>query len=271
MSTLILVLCCFRDQKTVCDSTTVQLIVSDLNDNVPQFELNEYFVEIPLDLPLDSPVVAVRAFDLDSGDNGKITYSLKNGQESFNIDSGTGIIKLGSRLSKLVNYTLTVQATDSGYPPQRNTTQVFIRVGDSNPSSPVFDQLVYQVTRFTPVPAGSVLITLRATDPDPGRDGQITYRIVRVESANNKEDKNKFFINHSTGQLSTNVRLTDQDTSFTSIIVEAVDQSPEFSRKAEAVVQLTLISERKQKLLFYPLPKRIFLSSSLPPGTAVLK
>lgn len=65
---------------TACDHTTVHLVVNDLNDNAPQFELAEYVVEIPFDLVPNSPIVTVKATDQDSGDNGKIIYSLKDGQ-----------------------------------------------------------------------------------------------------------------------------------------------------------------------------------------------
>ncbi|VDD90551.1 unnamed protein product [Enterobius vermicularis] len=280
--------CCLLNDPAICDFTNVTLSVVDLNDNIPEFDQEVYTAEIPIDLPVGSPIIQVKASDIDSGENGIVSYELKDNlgldcsmslfftfsvyvTDLFQIDSDNGLIKLKAPLPGLVNLTLPVEAYDNGYPTQRNVGTVKIRVHGSNPSSPVFDQLRYEVTRFTPVPAGSVLITVHATDPDPGLDGQIRYQIVRIDSDNPEDDLPKFSINAETGQLSTSVRLTATGSSPTYIVVEAVDMSPDFPRKAEALVKLNLIAERKEKISFYPLPKRIFISTALPPGSVILR
>lgn len=45
------------------------------------------------------------------------------------------------------------------------------------------------------MPAGSVLVTLHANDPDPGPEGQITYRFADTDDPQALNQLEKFSIN----------------------------------------------------------------------------
>ena len=54
---------------------TVDVIVSDVNDNSPVFEKRDgYDVTLAADAPVGTPVVKVAATDPDEGDNGLVKY-----------------------------------------------------------------------------------------------------------------------------------------------------------------------------------------------------
>ncbi|VDK20308.1 unnamed protein product, partial [Anisakis simplex] len=148
---------------------------------------------------------------------------------------------------------------------------LFINIHDDNPSAPEFDQFRYDVTKVAPIPAGSVLVTLHADDPDPGLEGQIVYRFAPTDDSRAADRLSKFSINPKTGQLSTKVRLTSEDRTPLQFIVEAVDQSPTFPRKTETVVRINILSNSVEQISFLPLPKRVYVSSSKSPGSVVLK
>ena len=54
----------------------LQVTVTDANDNAPIFSKNVYRIEVFENTPLGFPFASVLATDADSGDNGRITYSL---------------------------------------------------------------------------------------------------------------------------------------------------------------------------------------------------
>ena len=67
--------------------------MEDCNDNTPIFNMTQSVVTISENLPADTKVLRVRAFDLDMEDNGYISYSIINMNEiPFTIDAFSGQI-----------------------------------------------------------------------------------------------------------------------------------------------------------------------------------
>ena len=56
----------------------IEVPVMDVNDNIPVFEKSIYEVDLLESIEANSPLLTVRATDLDSGDNGRITYSFQH-------------------------------------------------------------------------------------------------------------------------------------------------------------------------------------------------
>lgn len=52
-------------------------------------------------------------------------------------------------------------------------------VKGTNPSPPEFDQKEYKAVIAAPIRAGQVIGEVRATDPDPGMEGLVTYKLLR--------------------------------------------------------------------------------------------
>ncbi|KAL7855856.1 hypothetical protein AOLI_G00194600 [Acnodon oligacanthus] len=124
-------------------TTTVHILVSDINDNPPEFthlptnkELN---VQVWSGLAVGSVVTSMFAKDRDAGENGTVTFSLISDGEKghFEIDHQSGNIRVttGFLLDPRTNYTLTVVAKDNGPTPLQQRALVHIQVHNSQKQS----------------------------------------------------------------------------------------------------------------------------------------
>ncbi|KAJ2939033.1 hypothetical protein O0L34_g19014 [Tuta absoluta] len=68
----------------------VEVEILDLNDNLPEFEVDFYNISIVENLPNGFSVLQVMATDKDQGDNGEFTYQLNDPEGAFSIDPRTG-------------------------------------------------------------------------------------------------------------------------------------------------------------------------------------
>ncbi|XP_059804084.1 protocadherin-15b [Hypanus sabinus] len=201
-------------------TTTVNIMVTDVNDNDPKFDaifLKNFTV---LEEEANIYVGQVRATDPDAGINGQIHYSLGNFDNLFRITSNGSIYTMTSLDRETKDrYDLLVQASDGAQNPRRSTLTVPIRVLDVDDNSPVFSQSTYIVSVPENNEAGMVILQLQATDADLGPN--TTYRIRSVDA------KKLFSVNPQTGELSIlesmdYETLDTADASYT-FVVEAVD------------------------------------------------
>uniref|UniRef100_A0A665W9S6 Protocadherin-16 n=1 Tax=Echeneis naucrates TaxID=173247 RepID=A0A665W9S6_ECHNA len=106
-------------------TAVVQILVTDINDNAPQFTHlpAEHFLilQIWAGLPTGSLVTNMFAKDLDAGENGTVTFSLVSGE------SGESTTELFSQDAEPY-YTLKVTAVDSGDPPQEDMAVIHVQV-----------------------------------------------------------------------------------------------------------------------------------------------
>ena len=112
-------------------ASTVEITVTDVNDNPPVWEPEQFLASLMEDLPIGTIVTKVHASDNDLGDNRKISYSFLDSRESqFVIDSKTGIVSLAKLLDRetRASYNLTVRALDDGQPRLSSETSLVIRV-----------------------------------------------------------------------------------------------------------------------------------------------
>ncbi|XP_072920653.1 protocadherin Fat 1a isoform X7 [Hemitrygon akajei] len=157
------------------DVATVNINVTDINDNTPKFSHDVYMAVISEDAPLGQLVVTVIADDSDGPSNSQVRYSIINGNQGspFTIDNTKGQIKVAQHLDreKISGYTLTVQASDNGTPPRFNTTTVNIDVADVNDNPPMFLQANYSVIIQENKQMGSSVLQLQVIDRDSSHNG----------------------------------------------------------------------------------------------------
>uniref|UniRef100_A0A4W5NLX5 Cadherin EGF LAG seven-pass G-type receptor 1a n=1 Tax=Hucho hucho TaxID=62062 RepID=A0A4W5NLX5_9TELE len=165
------------------DTTYVEIIILDANDNTPQFLRDMYQGTVFEDAPVYTSVLQISASDRDSGSNGRLSYTFQGGDDGegdFFIESYSGIIRTARKLDRenVPVYTLKAFAVDKGIPPLKAAVDVQVSVLDINDNAPVFekDELFIYVEENSPV--GSVLARITATDPDEGTNAQIMYQIV---------------------------------------------------------------------------------------------
>ncbi|KAL3320321.1 Protocadherin Fat 4 [Cichlidogyrus casuarinus] len=122
-------------------STTVTIVLLDVNDSPPQFvDSTKLSVTVPESLPEGSPLTTLKAISLDEGANAHISYRLVTDQPEFSLNSSTGELILLKSLDHEAQkeYFLTVEAQDGGTPPLKRTAVVTINVQDENDNAPQF-------------------------------------------------------------------------------------------------------------------------------------
>ncbi|XP_077579230.1 protocadherin-16-like [Stigmatopora nigra] len=150
------------------------VVVEDVNDNAPVFTQDSYRVTVSEHLAEGSALLAVSATDSDSGDNGKIIYSVRwSSGGSFSVDPNNGKLfvnhKTEFRLEK-PSILVVVEARDQGTPSLSSVATVQVQVSDLNDNAPVFHRSEYAASVSEDQLPGATLLTLEATDGDLSRD-----------------------------------------------------------------------------------------------------
>lgn len=195
----------------------VEITIQDVNDNHPVFEKDPFQADILENL---SPqrVLVVSAVDLDSGPNGKLEYSIIDGnkENSFSINRATGEIRTTRPLDreKVAQYALKVKATDWGLPQKNMAVKVLINVLDVNDNAPRFSK-IFSATVAENAPAGYTVTRVTTTDEDAGSNAVSRYSIADTSLP--------FNINPSTGDITVSRSLNREDTNHYIVKVSAHD------------------------------------------------
>uniref|UniRef100_A0A8C6PLV9 Protocadherin-15 n=1 Tax=Nothobranchius furzeri TaxID=105023 RepID=A0A8C6PLV9_NOTFU len=204
-------------------TTTVSIVVTDVNDNDPVFNVTMTTNFTVREEQANLFVGQVMATDADAGLNGQVHYRIVNHPDLFIITiNGSIYTKVPLDRETRSQYKLVVEASDGAVDPRRTTLTVSVRVLDIDDNSPVFSQQNYIVNVPENSPVGTVILNLTAVDPD--LFSEVTYRI-KTESA-----KQLFSLNPTTGELAVLQTFDFEDLAAmgmgTSYIfqVEAVDQ-----------------------------------------------
>ena len=126
--------------------TTVWVNIRDENDNAPRFAQERYVSAVWEGNDRGTYVTQVSASDADSGDNGRVTYTIIGGNVggAFVIDPPTtGIVKTNVILDREIqsSYKLEIEASDMGRSGYLTSTCILkINVIDLNDNSPQFPQ-----------------------------------------------------------------------------------------------------------------------------------
>uniref|UniRef100_A0A8C4YVW9 Protocadherin-related 15a n=1 Tax=Gadus morhua TaxID=8049 RepID=A0A8C4YVW9_GADMO len=204
-------------------TTTVSIVVTDVNDNDPFFDPT-----LPTNLTVREEqaglfVGQVRATDPDKGQNGQVRYRIVNHPDLFSVSANGSVFTAAPLDRELTGeYELVVEASDGAVDPRRATVVLTVRLEDIDDNSPVFSQPAYVVSVPENSPVGTVVLQLSALDAD--LFSNITFRI-RTGSA-----RLLFAVDPISGNVSMLQTLDFEDlaamgmgTSYT-FQVEAVDQ-----------------------------------------------
>nr|XP_042909299.1 neural-cadherin [Parasteatoda tepidariorum] len=121
--------------------------ITDINDNPPLFDRQEYRENVKQDTPKGTNILRVSASDEDADNNGAIVYNLTapydpTDLDYFEINPDSGWISLRKALDR-DQYHLRAIALDKGLPQHRATVEVIIDVVDRANNPPIWDQPVY--------------------------------------------------------------------------------------------------------------------------------
>ncbi|MGH0165990.1 UNVERIFIED_CONTAM: hypothetical protein FKN15_049845 [Acipenser sinensis] len=165
------------------DTTYVEIIVLDANDNAPQFLRDMYQGNVLEDSPVYTSVLQISASDRDSWVNGRVSYTFQGGDDGegdFIIEQSSGIIRTARNLDRenVPVYNLKAYAVDKGVPPLKAPVEIQITVLDINDNPPVFEKDEFDIYVEENSSVGSIVARIKATDPDEGTNAQIMYQIV---------------------------------------------------------------------------------------------
>ncbi|XP_048650555.1 cadherin EGF LAG seven-pass G-type receptor 3 isoform X2 [Marmota marmota marmota] len=165
------------------DTTYVEVMVNDVNDNAPQFVASHYTGLVSEDAPPFTSVLQISATDRDVHANGRVQYTFQNGEDGdgdFTIEPTSGIVRTVRRLDReaVPVYELTAYAVDRGVPPLRTPVSIQVTVQDVNDNAPVFPAEEFEVRVKENSIVGSVVAQITAIDPDEGPNAHIMYQIV---------------------------------------------------------------------------------------------
>uniref|UniRef100_A0A8C3SWK0 Photoreceptor cadherin n=1 Tax=Chelydra serpentina TaxID=8475 RepID=A0A8C3SWK0_CHESE len=127
----------------------VRILVTDANDESPEFINTPYIVQVPENTPSGSSIFKIEAADKDTGSGGSITYFLQNIRTNkFTIDRHSGVLRIKTGITldyeKSRTHFVTVVAKDGGGKLRGDnkvfsaTTTVTINVEDVQDTPPMF-------------------------------------------------------------------------------------------------------------------------------------
>ncbi|XP_071254571.1 protocadherin alpha-4-like isoform X21 [Salvelinus alpinus] len=220
--------------------------VSDVNDNAPRFSESIINVYVKENSPVGDVIYKMSAFDPDSDENAKMTYSLLDTSVSIssavNINSETGdIVSLQSfNYEEIKKFQFKVQATDSGIPPLSSNVTVNVFILDENDNSPgiLAPYSEHGTVNNENIPysaeAGYFVAKIRAVDSDSGYNALLSYHISEPKGTS------LFRIGTSTGELRTKRRMSDNDLK-THPLVVLVSDNGEPSLSATVSIDVVVV------------------------------
>ena len=167
---------------------TVNITVQDINDNAPVFGRPSYSALINEAADIGDTVASVTASDTDSGENGRILYSIVAGDRhgQFSIDN-RGLITVNGRLDRemISSYVLDIEAADHGIPVMSSTVLVNVDIGDANDNPPIFPEGNYTVHVQEDKAFGFILLRFSVTDADESPNGSPFTFDIRAGNEDN--------------------------------------------------------------------------------------
>ena len=231
----------------------VTILVLDMNDNAPIFLQREYNASILDNQRRRTEILRVMATDEDAGLNGEIRYVISvpdpTDSDAFLVDETSGVI-YRERIIMFEDqavYNFTVRAIDRGTTSLADTTVVVIYVHNVNENPPEFDQSEYNTTVLETTNISTVVLTVRAVDPDVGQIGEVRYRIVSDFDA-----AGSFGVNSTSGEVYVESRLDYDVRDFVFFVVEAYDGGfPEpFTDRTNVTVYLVGTNDEAPSIIF---------------------
>ncbi|XP_044863471.1 cadherin-18 [Mauremys mutica] len=210
-------------------STTVNITLTDVNDNPPRFPQKHYQLYVPESAQVGSAVGKIKANDADAGSNADMKYTIINGDGSgvFSIstdkETREGIISLKKPLNyeKKKSYTLNIEGANthldfrfSHLGPFKDVTMLKIIVGDVD-EPPLFSMPSYVMEVYENAKIGTVVGTVAAQDPDSANS------LVRYFIDHNTEEDRYFIIDANTGTIKTAKIFDREETPWYNITVAA--------------------------------------------------
>ncbi|CAK1540749.1 unnamed protein product [Leptosia nina] len=193
-------------------SATVHVIVQDANDNTPTF-VSARKVSVTLNA-LTGVLYQALAVDSDSGDNGKISYYISNGNDHsyFAMDYDSGRLTLSKKFASDTSkmrpgqYKLNLTASDHGLPfPRQSHMTLVLHLLESTNTPPRFSEATYKANISEDIRPGS-FVTRVSAKSSRGNSGNLNYTIPSGVADDN------FAIDGKTGTITVISKIDREET-----------------------------------------------------------
>uniref|UniRef100_A0A8C5N4G4 Protocadherin Fat 4 n=1 Tax=Gouania willdenowi TaxID=441366 RepID=A0A8C5N4G4_GOUWI len=254
-----------RGSSSRMDQATVNIVLLDVNDCSPVFELSPYTVTVRENLEnLPQNILQVVARDDDQSANGQLNYMLGGGNDegAFTLSS-SGQLSLTQTLDREAQgkYVLLITATDSGSPSLSGTGTVTVLVDDVNDNVPVFTSSTFHTTITEDAPTGTDVLLVNSSDADVGVNGVISYSLTGGHG--------QFSINPATGQIITSSLLDREDRADYQLLVVATDGGQPEGLSSSATVSVTVADINDNPPRFHHHPYVTHIPASTAAGSLV--
>ncbi|XP_041049379.1 protocadherin gamma-A11-like isoform X18 [Carcharodon carcharias] len=227
---------------------TIQLNISDINDNPPRFSQTSYTAYVTENNVIGSSVYSVPAFDADLNQNSRLSYSILRTQVgdlpvtnyvSINSDSGIISAERSYDHEELKKFQIQVRAVDAGVPQLSSDVSVDVVILDQNDNAPVIisarpedgSASVETVSRLAE--PGYLVTKVSAIDADSGPNSRLSYQLVQAS------DPGLFTISPDTGEVWTIRRIVDKDAVKQRLVIRVQDHGiPQLSATMNIILSL---------------------------------
>ncbi|XP_069469891.1 cadherin-18 isoform X2 [Ambystoma mexicanum] len=238
-------------------STTVNITLTDVNDNPPRFPQRHYQLYVPESAQVGTAVGKIKAIDADTGLNADIKYLIVNGDgaEIFDIatdgDNREGIISLKKPLNyeKKKHYTLNIEGRNPHVDDRFSHLELFkdyttlkVIVGDVD-ESPLFTLPSYIMDVYENSKIGTLVGLVTAHDPDSANS------LVRYVIEYSEVEDQYFNIDANTGAIRTEKVLDREEMPWYSITVTAAEaENPSLLSNATVDIRVLDVNDNAPEL-----------------------
>uniref|UniRef100_A0A3B4H5K7 Protocadherin Fat 3-like n=1 Tax=Pundamilia nyererei TaxID=303518 RepID=A0A3B4H5K7_9CICH len=236
------------------------------NKQPPQFEALPTSILVREDLIPGASVFQVRARDGDTGFNGRVLFSISDGNKEncFNINMESGLITILRPLDRerVDRYFLNITIYDQGIPQMSSWRLLTVIIEDTNDNDPQFYQDSYSALVSENSAIGMEVITITAFDRDMGQNGQLSYIMLTSVP--------QFGIDSETGSVFVASQLDRETFPIFILKIEVRDMAERGTRRS-SVTTLSVILEDVNDCApaFIPTSYSARVLEDLPPGTVI--
>ncbi|TRY71402.1 hypothetical protein DNTS_003453 [Danionella cerebrum] len=168
-----------KDQGGLGNSAKVIVEIIDVNDNVPVITVMSFSSPVSEDAMIGTTIGIFSVKDLDAGDNGLVECSIDK-NSPFKLQSSlrnyyTLVTDAALDRERVVEYNITITATDSGSPALSSQKTLTLKVSDVNDNPPRFKNNVYTAYVAENNSPGLSIFTLSAQDEDWNQNARVSY------------------------------------------------------------------------------------------------
>ncbi|XP_041116042.1 protocadherin Fat 3-like [Polyodon spathula] len=238
-----------------------------VNRQTPQFDKSfPSEISVREDLKIGDSVLKVKAWDGDTGFNGRVLFTISDGNKDscFNIDMETGLISVLMPMDreKVDRYLLNITIYDLGSPQKSTWRLLTINVEDANDNTPQFLQESYSAIILENTNLGTAVIQVEATDKDLGPNGDILYSILTSTT--------QFTVNSSTGIVYVAGQLDREVKPNFNLKIEACDKAERGKQRFSVVtLKISLDDVNDCPPAFIPYSYNAKVLEDLPVGTII--